>query len=102
MTTESSDIENINSRGVRYVGCMTQDHTRIENGALCQWLTETQAAERLSMSVKYLQKCRYSGGGPPYAKFGSAVRYSIADLETFERASLQDNTSMRSSIRRDG
>jgi len=47
------------------------------------------------MSVKWLQKCRLTGteSAPRFAKFGSSVRYSVADLEQFERASLRTSTS---------
>jgi len=60
-----------------------------------RWLNETQAARRLNMSVKWLQKCRLTGteSAPRFAKFGSSVRYSVADLEQFERASLRTSTS---------
>ena len=57
------------------------------------WLTETQTAERLNMSVKWLQKDRLHGSRLRYAKFGSAVRYALADIEAFERASMRSSTS---------
>lgn len=59
----------------------------------CVWLTEAQTAERLNMSVKWLQKERLCGGLLRFAKFGSAVRYSLADIESFEQASLRMSTS---------
>ncbi|GGD64863.1 helix-turn-helix domain-containing protein [Aurantiacibacter arachoides] len=58
-----------------------------------EWLTEAEAASRLSMSKKWLQKMRLKGGGPRYAKFGSAVRYSLKYLEEFEEDSLRLSTS---------
>ena len=57
------------------------------------WLTEKQAAARLNMSQKWLQKCRVSGEGPPYAKFGSSVRYALSELEEYERACVRRSTS---------
>ncbi len=57
------------------------------------WLTETEAAYRLAMSTKWMQKMRHSGLGPQYAKFGSAVRYSLSDLERYERNQLRSSTS---------
>ena len=57
------------------------------------WLTETEAAYRLGMSTKWMQKMRHSGFGPRYAKFGSAVRYSLSDLEKYERERLRSSTS---------
>lgn len=53
------------------------------------WLTESQAAERLNVSIKFLQKQRYLGDGPRFAKFGASVRYSIADIQEYERRSLR-------------
>lgn len=58
-----------------------------------QWLTEIDTARRLGMSRKWLQKARLTGHGPLFAKFGSAVRYSLRDIEEFERASLRHSTS---------
>lgn len=58
-----------------------------------QWLTEIDAARRLGMSRKWLQKTRLSGHGPLFAKFGSAVRYSLRDIEEYERSCLRRSTS---------
>lgn len=57
------------------------------------WLTEAQTAKRLNMSVKWLQKDRLVGSRIPFAKFGTAVRYSLADIEQFERNSVRSSTS---------
>lgn len=57
------------------------------------WLTEAEAAVRLNMSQKWLQKVRQTGGGPEFAKFGSSVRYPIVALEEYERQSLRRSTS---------
>ena len=38
-------------------------------------LTEKQLADRLNVSRRTVQDWRYRGGGPPYIKMGSAVRY---------------------------
>ena len=54
-----------------------------------RWLTEAQTAERLGLSRKVLQKWRLSGAILRFAKFGSAVRYAVADIEAFERESLR-------------
>jgi hypothetical protein len=50
-------------------------------------LTEKEAAEILSLSVSFLQKCRIHGSGgeldrsgPPYIKVGRSVRYRYLDL----------------------
>lgn len=57
------------------------------------WLTEAETAARLSMSKKWLQTARRVGGGPRFAKFGSSIRYSLADIEEYERQSLCRSTS---------
>ncbi len=38
-------------------------------------LSPTQVAERLKLARSTLSKLRVTGGGPPYVKFGAAVRY---------------------------
>lgn len=58
-----------------------------------RWLTEKEAAERMHMSQKWLQKMRLTGGGPRFAKFGAAVRYSLSDIEAFELSCLRQSTS---------
>lgn len=60
-----------------------------------KWLTESQTAQRLNISAKWLQKTRSQGGGGGlrFAKFGSAVRYAVADIEDFERRCLRTSTS---------
>lgn len=57
------------------------------------WLTEEETALRLNMSRKWLQKKRLSGDGIPFAKFGSAVRYSRAEVEKYEAACTRVSTS---------
>lgn len=57
------------------------------------YLTEREVAERLSMSVKWLQKMRLSGGGIPFVKIGASVRYPISALLEFERRALRASTS---------
>lgn len=63
------------------------------------WFTEKEAARRLNMSVKWLQKQRLCGGGIPFAKFGSAVRYSLSHIQDYERASLRQNTSQTFAVK---
>ena len=49
-----------------------------------QFLTRSEAAEYLGMSVKWLaQSGRFSG--PPYYKFGTACQYRLVDLEDWVR-----------------
>lgn len=58
-----------------------------------RWFTEFETAQRLGMSVKWLQKGRLTGSPLRFAKFGGAVRYSLADIEEFERISIRQSTS---------
>ena len=59
-----------------------------------QLLTERQIAKLLSVSVKTVQWWRWSGGGPPYLKLNSAVRYDpeklAAWLDECKRTSTAD------------
>jgi hypothetical protein len=57
------------------------------------YLTERELAQRLAVSVKWLQKMRLIGGGVPFCKIGSAVRYPIGEIEKFEAAALRKSTS---------
>jgi len=56
---------------------------------------EKQVARRLGLSVKTLQKWRYSGGGLPYHKFRGAIRYAISDVEQFEAAARRSSSSVQ-------
>jgi hypothetical protein len=50
---------------------------------------ERQAAKFLKVEPKTLQSWRFRGRGPPYCKFGKAVRYPVIGLENFARAGLK-------------
>ena len=43
-------------------------------------VTEKEAAPIVGMSVAWLQRKRWEGGGPPYVKYDRAVRYRMEDL----------------------
>jgi predicted DNA-binding transcriptional regulator AlpA len=43
-------------------------------------LTEKEASPLVGMSIAWLQRKRWEGGGPPYIKYDHAVRYREADL----------------------
>ncbi len=43
-------------------------------------ITEKEAAPIVGMSVAWLQRKRWEGGGPPYVKYDRAVRYRVEDL----------------------
>jgi hypothetical protein len=43
-------------------------------------LTEAQAADFLSLSIRTLQCWRVRGGGPSFVRCGRAIRYRLRDL----------------------
>ena len=45
-----------------------------------RWLSEGEVARITGMSVAWLQRKRWSGGGIPFAKLGRAVRYKLSDV----------------------
>ncbi|MBI3782798.1 MAG: helix-turn-helix domain-containing protein [Deltaproteobacteria bacterium] len=48
-----------------------------------QFVNEREAAQRLGLSPKTLQRWRWTGRRLHFYKFGAAVRYSCDDLERF-------------------
>jgi predicted DNA-binding transcriptional regulator AlpA len=56
-------------------------------------LNERQAAPIVGMSIAWLQRKRWEGGGPPYVKFDRAVRYRECDLKAWVEARIRRNTS---------
>lgn len=62
------------------------------------YLTEAEAAEFLAISQKTLQRWRFSGRPPRYAKFGGAVRYAISDLRDYASTSLKQPFSIDSGV----
>jgi hypothetical protein len=51
------------------------------------------AARVLKLSRSYLNKARVTGSGPPYVKFGRAVRYHIPSLLAWAAAQTRRSTS---------
>lgn len=51
-----------------------------------QALTEHEVAARLGLSVATLRAWRLKGKGPPFVRFGRAVRYLEEDVERFVEA----------------
>lgn len=49
-------------------------------------LTPRQAGELLGLAPSTLAKMRLRGTGPPFQKFGAAVRYPVAALEAYVAA----------------
>lgn len=62
-----------------------------------QLVNEHQAARYLGLSVKTLRRWRWSGHSPAFYKLGSAVRYSLADLQELVAclASIDDRACFR-------
>lgn len=54
---------------------------------------ERREAERLGVSVRTLQQWRRTGGGPPYVKMNSAVRYNPEAVDAW----LAERTVMSTS-----
>jgi excisionase family DNA binding protein len=51
-------------------------------------LTETEAAQRLALSVATLRAWRSQRRGPRFVRFGRAVRYLAEDIDRFMADSL--------------
>ncbi|WP_442899803.1 helix-turn-helix transcriptional regulator [Geomonas sp. RF6] len=60
-------------------------------------LTEHEVSQRVKMSVHWLRRKRWSGGGIPYVKMsdgrGGAVRYREEDVEVYMRSRGRRSTS---------
>ncbi len=54
---------------------------------------EKQEAARLGFSVRTLQQWRVKGGGPPFHKIGSAVRYNPEAVDAWLNDRIQTNTA---------
>ncbi|MEH3037348.1 MAG: helix-turn-helix domain-containing protein [Sphingomonas adhaesiva] len=46
-------------------------------------LRETDAADYLGLAPKTLARWRWAGKGPSFHKLGSAVRYSVEELDLY-------------------
>lgn len=72
-------------------------HTnRMQGGGTSEertYLNEHQAAEYLGLGVGTLRRWRWSGTDPPFYKFGSAVRYSLTDLQEYAKKSRRISTT---------
>jgi len=56
-------------------------------------MREADAARLLELSVRTLQKWRWSGKGPEFLRLNGAVRYNRADLLRFISAARRSSTS---------
>ncbi len=58
-------------------------------------LSVTEAAQRLGVSVSFLNKARLTGDGPTFIKIGTRVAYDPADLAAWLDARKRHSTSER-------
>ena len=57
------------------------------------YLDTQRAARHLGLSAKTLSRCRASGGGPVFHRFGSRIRYRREDLEAWAATRRLASTS---------
>ena len=58
-----------------------------------KYLSTRQAAKRLGLAPRTLDRYRITGGGPVYHLFGTAVRYLPADLDHWAETRRRRSTS---------
>lgn len=68
-------------------------HTTLSNTDPDALLTEAQAADFLSISMRTLQAWRVRGGGPAFIRAGRAIRYRRRDLLDWIDANTATSTS---------
>lgn len=56
-----------------------------EHSSAAMWLGTEAVAERYDVSPATVRKWRHEGTGPAGVRFGRHVRYSLAELERWER-----------------
>ncbi|MDO8379217.1 AlpA family transcriptional regulator [Phenylobacterium sp.] len=56
-------------------------------------LNVNEAAERLGVSVSYLNKMRLTGAGPPFVKLGARVCYDQPDLSAWIEGQKRRSTA---------
>lgn len=60
---------------------------------MSELLKECEVAKMIGLSVYWLRKMRWAGGGIPFVKIESAVRYRKEDVEAFCMARVRKSTS---------
>ena len=65
----------------------------MSSSAIPKLLNVNEAAERLGLSVSYLNKARLTGGGPAFIKIGARVAYDPADLVAWLDGQRHNSTS---------
>jgi excisionase family DNA binding protein len=56
-------------------------------------LRTEQAAKILDVTKSTLESWRCRGGGPPFVRYGRAIRYREEDIERFIESKVRQNTS---------
>ncbi|MBM3489984.1 MAG: helix-turn-helix domain-containing protein [Alphaproteobacteria bacterium] len=59
------------------------------------FLTTSEAAERLRLSARTLERMRLFGSGPPFRAHGRRILYSAADLEAWSASRSTCSTAER-------
>ena len=54
---------------------------------------ESEVAEFLGVSARTLQGWRWRGGGPPFHRIGSAIRYDLGEVRAWLDAQRRTSTS---------
>jgi hypothetical protein len=54
------------------------------------WLSNQDLADRWDVPIKTIRSWRLSGYGPPGARFGNHVRYSLAEVRAWEHEKAQE------------
>lgn len=65
----------------------------VENLGPVAFVTTQEAARFLALSPHSLECYRAKGAGPPFYKFGKAVRYAVADLDSWLAACRHSQTA---------
>jgi hypothetical protein len=58
-----------------------------------EYVDVAKAARFLGVSASFLNKLRVTGGGPPYVKIGSVVRYDVQTTREWAAARTRRLTS---------
>lgn len=74
--------------------------TSPENTLSPRYLRETDAADILSVSIRTLQGWRLKGGGPPFVRFGSCIRYKLNELCDWAERQVYTSTSAADAVNR--
>jgi excisionase family DNA binding protein len=77
----------------RLSASLASELTAPNPGATAMLLTQQEAAERLRLSERTLERWRVSGDGPPFVKAGRRVLYHPDDLAAWIATHTVQSTS---------